>query len=229
MTITADDTRTATTGATTGPGTDPEVKAVRKRVPRIWKAAGVLLIVAGAIAAMAIYSGASRATQVFVATDTITRGSVIGQDDLSTISITADQSTTAFPVSRADDVTGTIAAVDIPAGGLITTTSVTSALDVPTGQALVGLTLKPGQLPAQTLTAGDTVYLVPVPPQGVATAPDALPTSDATIPATVSQVTAIENTNDVIVDVYVSVQSAPQITAQAAAGTLAIYLVAGTD
>lgn len=203
------------------------VAAVRKRMPASWAAAGVVLVVLGVVVGVFAFSSASRATQVFVAADAISRGSVIQEDDLTTLSIAADQSTTAFTTTDKDQVVGTIAAVDIPADGLITRTSVTDALTVPDGRALVGLTLTTAQLPAQRLTAGDTVYLVPIPAQG-ATAPTTATAAD-TIAATVSQVTSIANTTDVVVDIYVSAQAAPQVTAQAAAGTLAIYLVPGAD
>lgn len=204
-----------------------DVQAVRKRMPAVWAAAGVVLVLVGVVAGVFAFSAASRATQVFVAADPIARGTVIQADDLTTLSIASGQPTAAFTEAQAGDVIGTIAAVDIPAGGLITDTSVTDQLTVPQGRALVGLTLTTGQLPAQRLHAGDTVYLVPVPPQGVADAPPV--TATDTIAATVSQVTPVTNSTDVVVDVYVSSQAAPQVTALAASGTLAIYLVPGAD
>jgi flagella basal body P-ring formation protein FlgA len=94
-------------------------------------AVAIVLVLLGVIVGLVVYSGAGKVTQVFVVSETITRGSVTDKEDLATISIAADQSTTAFPTSQAADVTGTIAAVDIPPGGLVTHSSVTAALDVP--------------------------------------------------------------------------------------------------
>lgn len=200
------------------------VKPVRTRRSGIWGFAALALLLLGALGGIFMFQAASNATQVFAAAGDITRGQTIEKDDLTTISIAAGQNTTAISATKADDILGTVASVDIPAGGLITETSTTTALTVPDGKALIGLTLQPGRLPAQQLTAGDNVILVPVPAQGVA---DVEVTADQTIPAVVSQVRPIPNSNDVVVDVYVATQAAPGVTSKGAAGSIALYLAPG--
>lgn len=197
------------------------VKPVRTRRSGIWGFAALALLLLGALGGVFLFQTASNATQVFVAAGDIPRGQTIEKEDLTTISIAASQTTTAISATDADEILGTIANVDIPAGGLITRTSTTTGLAVPEGKALIGITLQPGRLPAQQLTAGDNVVLVPIPAQGVA---DIEVTAADTIPAVVSQVRPIPNSNDVVVDVYVTAQAAPGITSKGAAGSIALYL-----
>lgn len=202
----------------------PTITPVRTRRSGAWLAASIAVILLGALASVFVFTNLNNGTQVFVSSGEISRGSTITENDLTTITIAEGQSTTALPISDADKIVGTVAAVDIPAGALITKTSITDALPVPEGRALVGLTLTPAQLPAQTPRPGDTVILVPIPAQGAAVEKDV---AAETVNATVSQVRSVEGTQDKIVDVYVSNRSAATVTAQAAAGTIAIYLVAG--
>lgn len=229
MTITeaqVPDTAKAARGSKSKPKKDEAgVAPVRTRRPPIWGFAAAALFILSVIVSVVIYTNASNATQVFVASGDIKRGSLIEQSDLTTLSIAAGQTTAAVPVSQVDELLGTIASVDIPAGGLVTKESTTNTLAVPDGKALVGLVLQPGRLPSQQLVAGDEVFLVPVPAQG-SIGPIEV-SQDKAIAATISQVTTIPSTNDVIVDVYVPAQVAPTVTAQAAAATLAIYLVPG--
>lgn len=198
------------------------VAPVRTRRSGVWLAAAIAIILLGALGGAVLYANASNSTQVFVASSDIARGATIEKGDLTTISIANGQTTTAVPVADVDKLLGSIATVDIPAGGFITKTSVSPALEIPKGKALVGLTLKPSQMPAQQLRAGDNVVIVPIPAQGTAITDDVV--AD-TITATISQVRPVPNTADTVVDVYVSSGSAAAVAAQAAAGTLAIYLV----
>ncbi|MDZ5146346.1 SAF domain-containing protein [Microbacterium testaceum] len=201
---------------------DTKIAPVRRRRPTAWLAAAIAFILLGAIAGYFLYTSASNTTAVFVASTDIPRGSTITQQDLTTISIAAGQNTAAIPATSADKLLGSIATVDIPAGGLVTGSSVASDLPVPSGKAVVGLTLKPGQLPAQKLQAGDSIVIVPV--QQTGAAPTTI-TSSQTIPATVSQVTTVAGTTDVIVDVYVAASAAPDVASRS--GSLAIVLTAG--
>lgn len=206
---------------------NPAIAPVRTRRSGIWLAAAIVLILLGAIGGAFIYTTASNTVQVFVAANGIDRGDTIARDDLTTIALAAGQTTQAIPVSRAEDVIGKIAADNIAAGGMITAADLTTALPVPSGQALVGLELKSNQLPAQALVSGDEIVIVPIATQsatGVATTVD----PSTTVQATVSQVRATANTTGtVVVDVYVEARSAANVASLAAAGGVAIYLAPG--
>jgi hypothetical protein len=217
---------TAANPGTRTPAASAAVKPVRTRRSAIWIGGAAALILLGFITGYFIYTSASNSTQVWIAKAPIARGHTIAQDDITPMSITAGQTTKAIPQAKLDEVLGKTAIVDIPSGGLITTTSIASQLGVPAGKAVVGLTLVPGRLPAQPLKVGDNIVIVPVPAQGG----QALPVSATdTIPATVSQVRPVPNTNNVVVDVFVNVQNAPDVTSKGAAGAVAIYLASQGD
>lgn len=227
MTITADNLSSTAEEAPTAPSeVAPVVKPVRTRRAGTWLIGCAALILLGGLASVYVVQSVSNTDQVFVAKGDIARGETIEEGDLTTIEIAAGQSTQGVPESKLKDLVGTIAVVDIPAGSLLTKASVANALAVPEGKALVGITLQPGRLPAQSLSAGDHVVLVPVPVQGSV---DVEAKADQTIQAVVSQVRPIENSVDVVVDVYVSVQAAPAVTSRSAAGALALYLAPGSN
>ena len=195
------------------------VKPVRSRRSAMWLAAGVVLILVGALAGVFIYNAASKSTQVFIAAADISRGDVITESSLTTLAITAGQSTTGFSPDKVDEIVGQVATTDLPSGSLITAGAIDDALTGADGQATVGLLLSPQQLPTQQLSAGDLVLLVPLVPQ---TASDQV--TPAPIPATVSIVRAPREDGKVRLDVFVSPQDAATIAMNAAADTLALYL-----
>ncbi|WP_336629979.1 MULTISPECIES: SAF domain-containing protein [unclassified Microbacterium] len=211
-----------TAGRSTGKAV--EVKPVRTRAPASRGVIAAAFIVLGMVVSYFIFVNASNATQVWVAKSAIVRGHTIVQDDLTTLSIAAGQDSTAIPQAKADQILGKVATTDLPAGALVTMSSISDHLQVPNGKALVGMTLGPAKLPAQTLHAGDNVVLVPVPAQGAAPVDV---TAVETVPAVVSQIRPVPNTNDVVVDVYVSPQVAPNVASRGAAGSLTLYLAPG--
>jgi len=211
-------------------GTYPTVAPVRTRRSGIWLAGAIVLLLLGAIGGVFVYTSASNTQQVLVTKQAIQRGETINREDLTSIAIGAGQSTQAIPVSQASSVLGKIATDNISAGGLVTPTDISTGLAVPTGQALVGLDLKPNQLPGQSLTPGDKISIVPVATQAANGSPAPVNPSEV-ISATVSDVSQASDSGgssgNVIVDVYVPAASAAQLTSQASAGAVAIYLTPG--
>ena len=197
---------------------DSSIAPVRTRRSWVWKAGAVAIIVAGALAGVFIYSSSSNTEQVFVVSRDLARGDVISQTDLSTLDIAEGQSTQGIAVANSSDVIGQVATVDLPKGSMVTKSALASALSVPEGKALVGLSLKPAQLPAQALVAGDRVAIVPV-------ATDAAAAGDsAAVTGVVSDTTHDDAAGTTIVDVYVSETTAADLTSRASAGAVAIYL-----
>ena len=92
---------------------------------------------------------------------------------------------------------------------------------------LVGIELKPAQLPARTLKPGDAVILVVVPPSSLAGVPDPQASSNSrpvTITATVAGAAPPETNGNVRVDVAVAQSDGPTVAAMAAAGRIVIVL-----
>ncbi|WP_435740098.1 SAF domain-containing protein [Clavibacter nebraskensis] len=197
---------------------------MRVKRPWTWKAGAVALIVAGALGGAFIYSSNSNSQQVFVSGHDIARGQIISQTDLGTLDISQGQSSSGIPVADAADVLGQTATVDLPAGSLLTPSALAPALSVPEGKALVGLTLKRTQLPAQALVAGDHVAIVPVAADAAAAATGATTGAASAVAGDVSATARDEAADTITVDVYVPATAAADLTSRAAAGAVAIYL-----
>lgn len=220
-------TPTTTPAVDDSPQSPTTAAPVRTRRSKAWLAAAIAAILLGGVAGGFVMNAVSQSTQVLVASGDIARGETITREDLSTIAITDGQTTTAVAIDRAQDIIGSVAAVDIPAGSLITDGSITQGLEVPPGQAVVGLNLTGAQLPAQQLRAGDSITLVPIAAQGVASTD---PTQEPEITqATVSRVTLAPDGVTTIVDVYVAGKHAARVTALAATGNIAVFLSATSE
>lgn len=203
-----------------------QVAPVRRRCPISWTAASLAIILLGALAGVFLYNSASNAEQVLVAKHDLVRGHTITTEDLTTLAIAAGQSSDAISAKTPDQVIGQTLTSDVAPGGLITPGLFDTSLIVPEGNALVGVTVKPSNLPAQQLRAGDIVSLVALSSPGAATLTD---TTIGPVRAVVSQVKTIANSSDQTVDVYVPTENAQDIAARAAAGLIVITLEANAE
>ncbi len=188
---------------------------------RIWMIAlGITIVLIGALATWYVTTTTSQTTSVLTIKTDVKRGELITQDDLTTIAIAGGQSTNAFTASQAQTVVGQVAAVDLPAGSLVTSTNVLDTLPVPEGHSIVGIALTSSQLPSYPLSAGDAVRLVDTP-----VAQGEPPTEDpTTFDATVFTST-YDDTNQVwIVDVVVPTRDSAAIAARAATQRVSIIL-----
>ncbi len=88
------------------------------------------------------------------------RAQRIASADLGTAQVASSGGLATIPVSSADELSGTWAAVTVPAGSLLTRGDVTAHRPVSGGNAVVGLALKDGQLPSTGLVPGDEVMVV---------------------------------------------------------------------
>jgi hypothetical protein len=131
----------------------------RGRRPVVTVASALLVLASIAIFA-SIYSSAGRRVPVLVVTSTIQQGQRIVSADLGTAQVASSGGLATIPVSSADELSGTWAAVTVPAGSLLTRGDVTAHRPVSGGNAVVGLALKDGQLPSTGLVPGDEVMVV---------------------------------------------------------------------
>jgi len=105
-------------------------------------ALGITIVLIGALATWYVTTTTSRTVSVLTISDAVQRGEAITQNDLTTISIAGGQNVDAIPASEASDIVGQVAAVDLPAGSLLTTSNI---IDKATQ------TLELGQLPSREL------------------------------------------------------------------------------
>ncbi|MFH8253037.1 SAF domain-containing protein [Microbacterium sp. B2969] len=186
-------------------------------------AAGIALAVVGGLGSWYFFTTVGNTTTVLTVTKDIPRGQQITAQDLGTLQIAGDQATNALKASQSQEAIGEVAMVDLPAGSLVTSSTVGKSLVVADGDSIVGVALTSAQMPSQTLVAGDKVRLVDTPiAQGEPPA-----TTPQTFTATVFSVRQDTQNNRWIIDLVVSPEKAPDIAARAATGRVALVLDAG--
>jgi SAF domain len=190
-------------------------------------ALGVVLVALGAVVAylLVVTAGVTR-PYLAVARD-VPYGATIGAADLAVVSVNPAAGLSPIPASERDRVIGKHAAADLFAGTLLTRAHLTDTAIPAPGEQLVGVELKPGQLPARALRPGDAVILVVVAPGNLAAVPDTQPggaTKPSTIRATVAGTAPPQANGNVRVDVVVSRSDGPTVASMAAAGRIVVVM-----
>ena len=118
-----------------------------------------------------LYTTAGEKTPVVVMAKQVPVGQVIERADLSTVDVAG--SVTAIAGANLQSAVGQRAVVGLLPGTLLQRGMLTSGDPIPAGQVQVGVALKAGQLPADGVTAGDTVAVLRLgaSPAGAAAAP----------------------------------------------------------
>jgi hypothetical protein len=147
-------------------------------------------------------------------------GSVIKDSDLREASVAIDPSMQVIGIQQRDEVVGMRAVSTLQSGSLLHPKEVTSKTLVKADEQLVGIALKPGQLPDSTLRPGDQVQVVFTTTDPGASAAKTEPGS---VQARVVRVgEARDSTDERVVDVAVPRAQGPKLAAQAAAGDVAL-------
>jgi len=123
------------------------------------------------IAAFAtIYSSSNHQSSVLVVTRTVQQGQQITGGDLGQASVAVSGGVTPIPVADAPELAGKRAAVTIPAGSLLVAGDLTGSGQIASGDAVVGLALKDGELPSGGVEPGQQVMIVQTAGPGVSVA-----------------------------------------------------------
>lgn len=199
-------------------------------LPRRRRPAMFLLVVVfiglGVLAGQYAYAQLDKRSSVVVVARDVPIGQVIGQDDLAAVRIAADPMVAIIPAGRLSEMVGRVAAADLMVGTLLADGHTTDAMTPGPGQQLVPLALKPGQLPARGLRAGDHVLVAAEPTDpGQATAGTA--TKD--IPATVDRVSEADPEGTRVVDLLVGPGVGGLIAREAMRGHIALILTSRGD
>jgi hypothetical protein len=171
------------------------------------------------------WSATTSTEEVLAARNTIHRGEVITADDVQRIRINGDPALEPLPASAYDDIIGQRAALDISAGGLLTTESTTGEPLPGEGQSIVGISLTPAQVPALPMHGGDKVRII------------VTPGDNADMPANAPQFTVAEvvdtdldeTTGNTVVNVLVPYADSGVLAARAATGNVALVLDSGAE
>lgn len=182
---------------------------------------GVAIIAVAGIAGAWLFTTTTDTRAVLAMAQTVSRGEVISESDLTSANISVDPALNPVAAENADQVIGFRAVTDLPAGGIVTTDSVTDQIPPASGEELVGIAVTPRQLPNEPLLPGDSVRIVDTPREQ----DDPPETEPQSTVATVVSVSGLDDTGHVVVDVTVSSGQAAMLAARAATGRIDLVLL----
>ena len=197
----------------------------RRRRPALL-ALAVAMVVLGALGAAYLATSLGQTSPVIAIAREVPWGQQITAADLVQARVAGDPALAPIPYGERDQVIGMVAATTQTPGSLLTREALTEQSLPPPGQQLVGVGVSAVQLPATSLRPGDDVLLVPVASSGGAGTSDAAETS-GTVEATVVRSGSPGTDGLRVVDVLVDGADGPDVAARAAAGLVAIVVVAG--
>lgn len=195
----------------------------RRRRPLLLTAA-VALIVLGALGAYGLATATSQRVAVVAMAGDVAWGQTITPADLTEAKIATDPALHPLLWADRSAAVGRIAANDLHAGSLLTAGDFAAGPIPPAGQALVGVAVKAGSLPASELTARQQVWITHTGQDGQAA--DAAEPA-APISATVFTVGLPDASGARTVDVLLADTDAAMVAGWSAAGAAAIIAVAG--
>ena len=134
----------------TAPGGRRMPSAPRERKPAL-AALAVLLVALGAIAAGYLVINAGHRVGAVEITQEVGQGQRIPASAIKEVEIASNTGINYVAWQYANRVAGVYAAVQIPAGTLLTPAMTTATNNLAAGKVQVGLSLKPGQAPADLL------------------------------------------------------------------------------
>ncbi|MFB7301433.1 SAF domain-containing protein, partial [Streptomyces rubiginosohelvolus] len=156
-------------GGKSTPVAAPRLVRQRRRRPGLI-ALSVALIAAGGLSGAVLYAASGQRSAVVVVSRDVPVGSLIAKEDLAQASIALDPAVKSVKASRTDSLIGQRAAVDLRAGNLLSPAQVTKETLVGPGDQVVGVSVKPSQLPATKLAPGQRVLIVSTPDPDAAAA-----------------------------------------------------------
>ena len=144
----------------TAPGGRRMPSAPRERKPAL-AAVAILLVALGAASAGYLVLNAGHRVGAVEITQPVGQGQQIPASAIKEVQINSDTDVSYVAWQYASRVTGVFAAVQIPAGTLLTPKMTVATSNLTAGKVEVGLSLKPGQAPTNLLI-GQTVRAFPV-------------------------------------------------------------------
>lgn len=221
--------RTETRGAQTSSRRGAPQLPTRQRRPGLI-ALAVLLIVGCGLAGGWLFVRGSDKVEVVAAARPVAAGHALAAADLTTTSVAGMPN--AIPAAKLNSLVGQHAVSALVPGEVLLPAMVTSAVIPKPGQALVGVTVQPGQMPAGGLHTGDVVTAV------LASSGDngngSSPVSSGTSPQIVATRVVVYDTRAAadaatsgatVVTLLVAERDAAQLSVYGSAGELALVAV----
>jgi hypothetical protein len=202
-------------------------KLPRRRRPGMI-ALAIVLVGAGILGGAALYRDVNHQVPVLVVTTAVPAGQVVTQADLGTASVAAGPGVTLVPARQESQVTGLVAATDLRPGTLLSAADLATSMPPAAGQVLVPVALKPSQLPASGLAAGDHVTVVWAPGSSSGSAAAAGVPGSA-IAGVVEAVTGGPDADGLdVVDLLVPAGAGANLARESAAGDIALVVTGRT-
>ena len=198
----------------------------RERKPAM-AALAVLLIVGGALISAYLVMASGRRVPVISVSQPVAAGQRIPASALQEVQVSATGGLDYIPWADRAKVTQTFATVTLVKGALLTNGMISADSSVAKGSVVVGLALKPGQMPAGGLHPGDRVALYAVASQGgqSGTQSGSVLAPAATVYDVVQPGENDIQADQVTVSVTVPVAQAPEVTQASSAGAVAVALL----
>lgn len=202
----------------------PVVPPPRRRRRPALLALAVSMVVLGALGATYLATSLGQTTAVIAIAREVPWGQTLTAADLVEARISADPALEPIPYVDRDEVIGLVAATTLRPGSLLTRDALTDERLPAPGQQLIGVGVSLVQLPTTPLRPGDDVLLVPV---AAGSAPATTEGAPSVVEATVVKAGPPGTDGLRVVDVLVDEVDGPDVAARAAAGLIAIVVVAG--
>lgn len=204
----------------------PEASRLRTRDRRrpAMVGLGLALVMGGGAVAAATTMAAGDRAPVLVVVRSVDAGTAIEGADLGVARVAPDPQLDPIPAGRRGEVVGQVAGVDLLPGTLLSPPQLEAVAIPGPDQALVGVALAPGRLPARPLRRGDRVLAVVAPGQAAVGQSGSVEPTNAR-PAEVVSTGAAAPDGTVVVDLSVAEGDAAQLAAGAAAGQISIVLL----
>ncbi|UQN31821.1 SAF domain-containing protein [Brachybacterium kimchii] len=184
-------------------------------------AAGVALIIVGALGAYWTVDRLSTTTQVVVAADSVPEGQVLEADDLLTSDVNVPSGTAVVAGGDLDSLVGKRTTSALEKGEIVAPGSTSAAAFPATDTAVVGIKVAAGQYPSNDLNPGSAVQVIGTPREG-----DDPPSGDAPVIAgTVHAIGSPTQDGGLTVDILVSNDQAATLASLSATGRISLVLV----
>jgi SAF domain len=209
----------------------PKPNKVRRPVMAL---ASTVLVFASIAIFAGLYANAGHRVPVVAVVQPVNQGQQISSSDLGQVEASISGSVHPIPYSAVGSVVGKQAAVALVPGSILTAGDVSSASRLPAGDAIVGIALKPGQLPSAGVVPGEQVMVIQTGLPGSPAPAFSSSTQSNTVGVLVPRAdvydvappSAASGQSTQLVSVEVAEQLAPAVSVAAAAGQVSIVVIA---
>ena len=211
-------------------GSQPGAAGRLRDLPRRRRPAMIALAITmagtGVVVSAAIYQRADHQVPVIMVTRPVAVGAVISASDLGSTSVSLGNGIAVIPVSQLHQAVGEVAAVTLEPATLLSPSELTSSRPPAPGVELVPAAVRPADLPATGLAAGDRVLVVPTPGvQGQPGTSGGAPFLAGPVPAAIEAVASVPDSEGFdVVDLLVSDTDAVAVVSQVSTGQFALVV-----